>query len=123
MIMCISLYHSLIQLNKNPTPGSLGSPSMHKHLDANSGQWEELGVQSHPRTTRGFTGPKSFVHLFDLLCIAATAVLVCFLHGKGSSTYKNHPIASPLFTPSYKLSFVPPLSTQTSKLSFAQKKV
>ena len=35
--------------------------------------------------------------------------LVCFLHGRGPSTYKSHPIASPHLTPSYKLSSLPPL--------------
>ena len=44
MIMCISLYHSLILLNKNLTPASLGSPCMHTHLDENPGQEEDLGA-------------------------------------------------------------------------------
>ena len=37
MIMCISLYHLLIILNKNLTPASLGSPCMHTHLDMSGG--------------------------------------------------------------------------------------
>ena len=58
MIMCISLYHSLILLNKNLIPASLGSPCMHTHLDENPGQEEEPGVWCG-RTTHGSASPQS----------------------------------------------------------------
>ena len=42
MIMCISLYHSLILLNKIRAPASQGSTRMHVHLDEILGQEEHL---------------------------------------------------------------------------------
>ena len=110
MIMGILGHHSLILVNKNPTPASQGSPRMQVHLDEKSGQGEELGVQAHPWcgcTTHGSIVPQ-FLHTWSWCCVSpiSDGMVVCrccFLHGRCPSSYINHPKPLPLFTPSTKL--------------------
>jgi len=62
-----------------------------------------------------------FSCIFSILGVSQPwQCLVCFHRGRGLSSYISHPIASPLFTPSFKLSSLPPISTQSSKLSNGQ---
>jgi hypothetical protein len=45
--------------------------------------------------------------------------LVCFHHGRGPRSCISYPIACPILTPSYKLSSLPPLSTQALSSAMA----
>ena len=110
MIMCIPQYHSLILLNQIQATASLKSTYMHEHLDETSGQGEELGVRPHHPWLRW---PPIFIHISLILYESwPRRCSICFLHGRGPSSYLNHPKPLPLFTPSFKHFSLPPHNTQ-----------